>query len=131
MQVSNLLAKRDQMVALVEAQIANLVLAANPGAEDKVDRAVTDVIRPALKLRIPEYLDLAAGVYADHFTRAELEQLVSFYKSPLGQKLVREQGELIPAITQMSRQWVNRVGNEVLKDAAADFARRGLKAPGA
>jgi len=131
MQVSNLAAKRDQMVALVEAQIANLVLDANPGAEDKVDRALTDVIRPALKRRIPEYLDLAAGIYADHFTRAELEQLVAFYKSPLGQKLVREQGELIPAITQMSKQWVNRVGNEVLKDAAADFARRGLKAPGA
>ncbi len=131
MQVSNLAAMRDQMVALVEAQIANLVLDANPGAEDKVDRALTDVIRPALKRRIPEYLDLAAGVYADHFTRAELEQLVSFYKSPLGQKLVREQGELIPAITQMSKQWVNRVGNEVLKGAAADFARRGLKAPGA
>jgi hypothetical protein len=31
----------------------------------------------------------------------------------------------------MSKQWINRVGNEVLKDAADDFARRGLKAPGA
>jgi hypothetical protein len=131
MQVSNLGAKRDQMVALVEAQIAALVRDANPGDEDKVDRAVADVIRPALKRRIPEYLDLAAGVYADHFTRAELEQLVLFYKSPLGQKLVREQGDVIPAITEMSKQWVNRVGNEVLKDAADDFAKRGLKAPGA
>ncbi len=129
MQVSNLASMRDQLVALVEAQIATLVLDANPGAEDKVDRAVTDVIRPALTRRIPEYLDLAAGVYADHFTRAELEQLVSFYKSPLGRKLEREQGELIPAITQMSKEWVNRVGNEVLKDAADDFAKRGLKAP--
>jgi hypothetical protein len=131
MQVSNLAAMRDQMVALVEAQIASLVLDANPGADDKVDRAVADIIRPALKRRIPEYLDLAAGIYADHFTRDELIQLVSFYKSPLGQKLVREQGELIPAITQMSKDWVNRVGNQVLKDAADDFAKRGLKAPGA
>jgi uncharacterized protein len=131
LQVSNLVAMRDQMVGLVEAQIAALVLQANPGAEDKVNRAVADVIRPALKRRIPEYLDLAAGVYADHFTRAELDQLVSFYKSPLGQKLVREQDELVPAMTQMSRDWVNRVGNEVLKDAADDFTKRGLKAPGA
>jgi hypothetical protein len=131
LQVSNLVAMRDQMVGLVEAQIAAIVLQANPGAEDKVNRAVADVIRPALKRRIPEYLDLAAGVYADHFTRAELDQLVSFYKSPLGQKLVREQDELVPAMTQMSRDWVNRVGNEVLKDAADDFTKRGLKAPGA
>lgn len=131
LQVSNLVAMRDQMVGLVEAQIAALVLDANPDAEDKVDRAIADVIRPALKRRMPEYLDLAAGVYAEHFTRAELEQLVSFYKSPLGRKLMREQDALIPAMTQMSKQWINRVGNEVLKDAADDFARRGLKAPGA
>ncbi len=131
LQVSNLIAMRDQMVSLVEVQIAALMLDANPGQEDKVNRAVTEVIRPALKRRIPEYLDLAAGVYADHFTRAELDQLVSFYKSPLGQKLVREQSDLIPAMTQMSKDWVNRVGNEVLKDAADDFGRRGLKAPGA
>jgi hypothetical protein len=102
---------------------------ANPGAGDKVDRAVADFIRPALKQRIPEYLDLAAGVYADHFTRAELDQLVAFYKSPVGQKLTREQSELVPDITKMSRAWINRVGNEVLKDAAADFAKRGLKPP--
>lgn len=128
-QLSNLVSMRDQMVALVEAQITNLVAAANPGAEEKVDRAMTDVIRPALKRRIPEYLDLAAGVYASHFTRAELEQLVSFYKSPVGQKLAREQSQLVPDIAKMSKEWVNRVGNEVLKDAADDFAKRGLKAP--
>jgi hypothetical protein len=129
MQVSNLVAMRDQMVALVEAQITNLVAAANPGAEEEVDRAMSDLIRPALKRRMPEYLDLAAGIYAAHFTRGELEQIVSFYKSPVGQKLAREQSALLPDITKMSKAWVNRVGNEVLKDAAADFAKRGLKTP--
>jgi uncharacterized protein len=131
LQVSNLGLMRDQMVALVQAQIAALVLNANPGQGDKVNRVLTDVIQPALKRRLPEYLDLAAGVYAAHFTRAELDQLVAFYKSPVGQKLVREQDQMIPAMTKMSREWVNRVGNEVLKDAADDFAKRGLKAPGA
>jgi len=131
LQASNLIAMRDQMVALVEAQIAALVRDANPGQDDKVDRGVADLVRPALKRRIPEYLDLAAGVYADHFTRAELDQLITFYKSPLGQKLVREQAELVPDITKMSKAWINRVGNDVLKDAAADLTKRGLKAPGA
>lgn len=131
LQVSNLAAMRDQMVALVQAQIAALVLNANPGQGDKVNRLINDVIQPSLKRRLPEYLDLAAGVYAAHFTRAELDQLVSFYKSPVGQKLVREQDQMIPAMTKMSREWVNRVGNDVLKDAADDIAKRGLKAPGA
>lgn len=129
--VSNLASFRDQMTALVQAQIAALVLDANPGLDDKVDDAVKDLIQPALKKRMPEYLELAAAVYADHFTRNEIEQLLAFYKSPLGQKLMREQDKLVPAMTEMAKKWVNKVGNEVLKETSADLAKRGLKAPGA
>lgn len=129
--VSNLASLRDQMAELVEAQIAALLRDANPGQDDKVDDAVKDLIRPALKRRMPDYLDKAAEIYAGHFTRNELEQLVAFYKSPLGQKLMREQDKLVPAMTAMAKKWVNGVGNAVLKEAAADFAKRGLKAPGA
>jgi hypothetical protein len=118
-------------VALVEAQIAALVLEANPGEEEKVGRAVAELVRPALKRRMPEYLDLAAGIYADHFTRNELDQLLAFYKSPLGQKLKREQGKLVPAISEMAKSWVNRVGNDVLKDASQGLLKRGLQPPGA
>lgn len=129
--VSDLVAMRDQMVSLVEAQIASLVLEANPGQEEKVDRAVADLIRPTLKRRMPEYLDLAAAIYADHFTRNELDQLLAFYKSPVGQKLKREQDKLVPAISEMARNWVNRVGNDVLKDASQGLLKRGLQPPGA
>jgi hypothetical protein len=129
--ISDLVAMRDQMVSLVEAQIAALVLEANPGQEQKVDRAVADLIRPSLKRRMPEYLDLAAAIYAGHFTRNELDQLLAFYKSPLGQKLKREQDRLVPAISEMARTWVNRVGNDVLKDAAQGLLKRGLQPPGA
>ncbi len=129
--VSDLVAMRDQMVSLVESQIASLVLEANPGQEEKVDRAVADLIRPSLKRRMPEYLDLAAAIYADHFTRSELDQLLAFYKSPVGQKLKREQDKLVPAISEMARNWVNRVGNDVLKDASQGLLKRGLQPPGA
>jgi hypothetical protein len=129
--VSDLASMRDQMVALVEAQIAALVLEANPGEKEKVDRAVADLVRPALRRRMPEYLDLAAGIYAEHFTRNELDQLLAFYKSPVGQKLKREQDKLVPAVSEMARNWVNRVGNDVLKDAAQGLLKRGLQPPGA
>jgi len=129
--VSDLVAMRDQMVTLVEAQIAALVLEANPGAEEKVDRAVADLVRPALARRMPEYLDLAAAIYAEHFTRAELDQLLAFYRSPVGQKLKREQDKLVPAMSEMAKDWVNRVGNDVLRDAAQGLRQRGLQPPGA
>jgi hypothetical protein len=129
--VSDLASMRDPMVALVEAQIAALVLEANPGQEEEVKRAVAELVRPALQRRMPEYLDLAAGIYADHFTRNELDQLLAFYKSPLGQKLTREKAKFVPAILEMAKDWVNRVGNDVLKEASQGLLKRGLNPPGA
>jgi hypothetical protein len=129
--VSDLVSMRDQMAALVEAQIAALVLEANPGEEEAVDRAVAELVRPSLRRRMLEYLDLAAAIYADHFTRNELDQLLAFYKSPIGQKLKREQDKLVPAMSEMAKDWVNRVGNDVLKEAAQGLLKRGLQPPGA
>jgi len=127
--VSNLIAMRDDMASLIGTQIGALVKQANPDQDDKVDQAVKDLVLPALKRRLPEYLDLAAGVYAKHFTRDELTQIVAFYKSPVGQKFSREQATLLPEITDMTRSWVNRAGNDVLKETADGFQKRGLKLP--
>jgi hypothetical protein len=129
--VSDPASMRDQMAAPVEAQIAALVREANPGEEEAVDRAVAELVRAALRRRMPESLDLAAGIDADHFTRNELDQLLAVYKSPLGQKLKHEQDKLVPAISEMARTWVNRVGNDVLMDASQGLLKRGLQPPGA
>ncbi|ABS24443.1 DUF2059 domain-containing protein [Anaeromyxobacter sp. Fw109-5] len=36
-----------------------------------------------------EILDLQAGLLAKHYTEAEMQQLVAFYRTPLGQKTIR------------------------------------------
>jgi len=129
--VSNLVAMRDDMAAFIGTQISALVKQANPDQDDKVDRAVKDLVLPVLKRHLPEYLDLAAAVYAKHFTRDELTQIVAFYKSPVGQKFSREQANVVPDITEMTKGWINRIGNAVLKETGPDLQKRGLKVPGA
>jgi hypothetical protein len=125
--VSNVVAMRDQIAALLQRQIAALIQQANPGQEAQVDQAVKELIQPALEQRIPEFLDAAAAIYAKYFTRDELAQLVAFYKSPVAQKLTH----VAPEITDLMRDWPNRVGNDILKQSAADLRKRGLKLPGA
>jgi hypothetical protein len=44
---------------------------------------------------------------------------------------MREQDKLVPAMTEMARTWVNRVGNDVLKEASQGLLKRGLNPPGA
>jgi hypothetical protein len=52
------------------------------------------------KMMSPEfihtYLELMVPVYQVHFTRTDVDQMITFYSSPVGQKFVNEQ----PLITQ-------------------------------
>ena len=45
---------------------------------------------------IHNYLELMVPIYQQHFTKSDVEQMITFYSSPVGQKFVNEQ----PLITQ-------------------------------
>lgn len=46
-----------------------------------------------------------APIYEKHFNLIELNQLVTFYQSPLGQKLVRISPELLTESLDLGQQW--------------------------
>ena len=62
-----------------------------------------------------ELLDLIIPIYVKHFTDKELVQLINFYKTPLGQKVV----STLPIITQESyaagEGWGRKLGEKVAK----------------
>jgi len=45
---------------------------------------------------IHNYLELMVPIYQQHFTKSDVEQMITFYSSPVGKKFVNEQ----PLITQ-------------------------------
>jgi uncharacterized protein len=49
---------------------------------------------------LDEMLDTIIPIYQRHLTRTDIEELIRFYSSPVGQKLLREQ----PQILQESMQ---------------------------
>jgi len=42
-----------------------------------------------------ELIDLCASIFTKHYTTEELEQLLAFYRTPLGQKMIRLQPEIM------------------------------------
>lgn len=56
---------------------------------------------------------LLAPAFSDAFTLDELRQLVAFYRSPLGKRLVEEQPGIVVRSTEIGQQWGMRIGMEV------------------
>jgi len=66
-----------------------------------------------------------AKIYASDFTEQELKDLVTFYKSPLGQKLLAQEPKSIQQSMSYMNQWAQKFAEEVSNEFRAEMKKRG------
>ena len=69
--------------------------------------------------------DGMAQVYASEFTEQELKELVAFYKSPLGQKLLASEPRAIQFSMSYMNQWAQGFAEVVNGQFRAEMRKRG------
>ena len=69
--------------------------------------------------------DGMAKVYASQFTEQELKDLVAFYKSPLGQKLLTTEPKAIQMTMGYMNQWAQQFATTVNGEFRAEMRKRG------
>ena len=69
--------------------------------------------------------DGMAQVYANEFTEQELKDLVTFYKSPLGQKLLSNEPRAISFSMNYMNQWAQNFSETVNAQFRAEMRKRG------
>jgi uncharacterized protein len=68
-----------------------------PDAEEKMNKMYDDMLK---NMPLEDLLDAMEPVYQKHFTKGDIDSLIAFYSSPVGQKMLAE----MPAITQEAMQ---------------------------
>jgi hypothetical protein len=71
--------------------------------------------------------DGMAQIYAQLFTEQELKDLVTFYKTPLGQKLLANEPKAIETSMAFLNQWAQGFGQTVNNEFRAEMLKRGKK----
>jgi hypothetical protein len=66
-----------------------------------------------------------AKIYASDFTETELKDLVVFYKSPLGQKLLVQEPKSIQASMAYMQSWAQNFSEEINGQFRAEMRKRG------
>jgi hypothetical protein len=119
----------NQMLDQLAPSMTQLIQQANPGKEAEVDEVMNRFIVPKMKARLPEVINEGAKVYAKHFSADELAQLIQFYQSPLGEKLVHEQPLIAKEMATVSTAWAQAVAVQAVHEYADEFKKRGLETP--
>jgi uncharacterized protein len=86
---------------------------------------VAVIVAQGLAGREKEIGEGMAKVYANEFTEQELKDLVTFYKSPLGQKLLASEPRAIQFSMSYMNQWAQQFAETVNAQFRAEMRKRG------
>ena len=108
---------------LVE-QTKNVLMQSNLNYQKDLNE-VAIIVAKNLAGREKEIGDGMAQVYANEFTEQELKDLVTFYKSPLGQKLLASEPRAIQFSMSYMNQWAQTFAEVVNGQFRAEMKKRG------
>ena len=86
---------------------------------------VAVIIAKNLAGRESEIGEGMAQIYARVFTEQELKDLTTFYKSPLGQKLLTAEPQAFKGSAAFMRDWASEFGGVVNEQFRAEMKKRG------
>ena len=108
---------------LVE-QTKNTLMQSNLNYQKDLNE-VAVIVAKTLAGREKEIGEGMAQVYANEFTEQELKDLVNFYKSPLGQKLLTNEPRAIQFSMSYMNQWAQAFAETINGQFRAEMKKRG------
>jgi hypothetical protein len=75
--------------------------------------------------RLTELIDSSARIYATHFSEQELRDLLAFYQSPLGQKVLVQEPKVLDESMIYAGNWANSLSQEVAAAMRVEMKKRG------
>jgi hypothetical protein len=113
---------------LAAKQVSKIYDDAVPGLVQRVKNALLSSnlnYQKDLNGREKEIGEQMAKIYASEFTEAELKELVTFYKSPVGKKVIEQEPKAFNESRQFMDKWAEKMGGEIHSKFSAEMKKRG------
>ena len=112
------------LIAGVIEQAKLLFLQQNPDLAKDLNE-VAAKLRAEYAPRFSELTNHVADLYVQRFSEAELKQLLAFYQSPLGKKLLQQQPQIVNSSMKYAQDWANKLSDEVIAKMREEMKKRG------
>jgi len=109
--------------------VERLIEDANPGRGPEVHDFIQNHYLPELRKRLPEATDILATEYARYFTLDDMDKMIAFYRSDVGQKFIALQPKLLQETFKLGQAWGDKVARDVYQKMEPWLKKRGLKSP--
>lgn len=112
------------LIAGVVEQAKVLYLQQNPALAKDLNEIATQ-IRTDLQPRFSELTEEVARLYAANFTEQELKDILAFYKTTAGKKLLAEQPKIVDTSMKFAQGWATKLSDQVIAKMRDELKKRG------
>jgi hypothetical protein len=112
------------MVSGVIEQAKNSFLPSNPTLNRPLSEVAADLQRD-FEPKKAELINEVARAYARYFTETELKELLAFYKTALGKKVLTTEAVAVEDGFKRAQEWTNGFSDQVLTRFRADMKKKG------
>jgi hypothetical protein len=112
------------LIAGVVEEAKNLYLQQNPGLAKDLNE-IANKMRKDLQPRLSELTNEIARLYATHFTEQELKDILAFYRSPSGKKMLAQQPNVVDASMKFAQGWANKLSEQVTAKMREELKKKG------
>jgi hypothetical protein len=114
----------EPLVRGVIETVKNSFVPTNPNLTRELNDVAT-ALHKELSGKSSEVLEQMARAYATRFTEQELKDLLVFYKTPLGQKFIREEPNAIDDGLKRAQQWADTFADTVMARMRSEMQKKG------
>src|SRR5262245_2921641 len=112
------------LIAGVVEQARILYLQQDPSLAKDLNE-ISAQLRTDLEPRFSELTDEVARLYAANFTDQELKDILAFYKTSAGKKLLNEQPKIVDSSMKFAQDWANKLSDLVVARMRDELKKRG------
>ncbi|SEP60484.1 DUF2059 domain-containing protein [Flavobacterium urocaniciphilum] len=80
-----------------------------PNIEDQFWNEFKKEIKP------DDLVNLVVPIYDKHFTESEIDDLIKFYNTPVGKKMISKLPEIMQESMEVGQRWGEEIGEKALK----------------
>lgn len=125
-EATNFLALIDKILVAMLPEMVNIFSKENPGTRANVERAMREVVLPAMQEQRAAFVAGVEELYLRHFTAAELRDMTAFYRTPTGRKSLEVMPQLQAESMAMGAEWGRQAVIRAIERNREELRRRGI-----
>ena len=126
LEVTNALKLGEQMTTTMMQQLSQSMKQADPNIPPRMLEIATEVARELFTKEFPSLTPKLVATYSRVLTHDEVKQLLAFYATPLGKRMIEVGPALQQAGVQAGQEWAQTLVPQLQAELMARFKKEGF-----